>query len=344
MAHYLITGHTGFKGAWLTLLLKARGHEVSGLALTPLPGSLFDRAELEHDLVHDFRIDIGDRGSVLAATKKAQPDYVVHMAAQALVRQGYRDPRTTYETNVMGTLNVLDAVNQTDSVKAQLIVTTDKVYLDRGLKRAYRESDPLGGKDPYSASKAMADILSQEYLSRAGAKPGAIARAGNVVGAGDVSLDRLIPDLVRTVETGESLVLRYPGAIRPWQHVLDCLNGYLLALDHALIQNSLTVLNFGPPSGDFETVGRVVELAYSLIGRDPQLLVTPPPSTMPEANTLLLDSSRARRLLGWSESFGLETAISDAVALSSVESTKMVRHHLEAMIASIQTGEGPATR
>ena len=331
MAHYLITGHTGFKGAWLIFLLKSQGHEVSGLALDPLPGSIFDRANLTQDLTHDFRIDIRDRDHTVRAVKTAQPDYVIHMAAQALVREGYRNPRYTYETNVTGTLNVLEAIDKTDSVTAQLIVTTDKVYLDQGLDRPYVETDPLGGKDPYSASKAMADILAQEFLARDGAKPGAIARAGNVIGAGDVSHERLIPDLVRAIECGRPLELRYPEATRPWQHVLDCLGGYVAALKHASRNRHPVTYNFGPEIAGLEAVSSVAKLALDVAGATIDLEVNPGAS-MIEASFLVLDSSSARQTLGWSDHFDLPVAVADAVSLSSHGASEDVRQHIQATV------------
>ena len=338
MAHYLITGHTGFKGAWLVFLLKAQGHDVSGLALDPLPGSIFDLTNLENDLVHDFRVDIRDRDETVEAIGHAEPDYVIHMAAQALVREGYRNPRYTYETNVLGTLNVLEAVDQTDSVRAQLIVTTDKVYLDQGLNRPYVETDPLGGKDPYSASKAMADILAQEYMSRAGAKPGAVVRAGNVIGAGDVCVDRLIPDLLRSSQGGTPAVLRYPRAVRPWQHVLDCLLGYLHALDYVTLHKDFLCLNIGPDAADFATVASVVEVAESILGRKLTSSNREHEPDMGEAIALSLDSSLARKLFAWSETMSLRDAIADAVALSSTEPPQTVREHIKSKILEVGAG------
>jgi len=338
MAHYLITGHTGFKGAWLIFLLKAQGHDVSGLALDPIPGSIFERTKLESDLVHDFRVDIRNKADTVDAIAKAQPDYVIHMAAQALVREGYRNPRYTYETNVLGTLNILEAVDRTDSVLAQLIVTTDKVYLDQGLNRPYVETDPLGGKDPYSASKAMADILAQEYLSRAGAKPGAVVRAGNVIGAGDVSADRLIPDLLRSSRGGAPAVLRYPAAVRPWQHVLDCLLGYLHALDYVTSHKEFLRLNFGPDTANFATVGTVVEIAETILGRKLTSSDRESEPDMGEAIALLLDSSLARKLFTWSETIPLRDAISDAVSLGGTEPRRTVREHIKSKISEVGAG------
>ena len=334
MAHYLITGHTGFKGAWLIFLLKAQGHDVSGLALDPLPGSIFDRTNLESELIHDFRADIRNRDETVKAIQHAQPDYVIHMAAQALVREGYRNPRYTYETNVLGTLNLLEAVDQTDSVRAQLIVTTDKVYLDQGLNRPYVETDSLGGKDPYSASKAMADILSQEYLSRDGAKPGAIARAGNVIGAGDVSNERLIPDIVRAIEADEPLVLRYPEAIRPWQHVLDCLDGYLSLVTGVDKSGLRGEFNFGPQPGSFASVQDVVRHIQSKRRFEMQQDLPKGLGSMVEDTYLVLDSEKARNVLGWRERFGFKEAVDDASKALNALSASSIRSFINETIYS----------
>ena len=325
MAHYLITGHTGFKGAWLIFLLKTQGHDVSGLALDPLPGSIFERTNLESDLVHDFRFDIRNKEETVDAIRHARPDYVIHMAAQALVREGYQNPRYTYETNVLGTLNVLEAVDRTDSVRAQLIVTTDKVYLDRGLNRPYVETDPLGGKDPYSASKAMADILAQEYLSREGAKPGAIARAGNVIGAGDVSNGRLIPDIVRAIEADEPLVLRYPKAIRPWQHVLDCLWGYLTLLGAVQGSNERGAWNFGPGKQASLSVRQVAKISAEELGVALKIQGDTGAEFV-EDQYLVLDSNKAETVLGWKDRIeGVE-----AISMSLVPAGRVSRERLVA--------------
>jgi len=324
MAHYLITGHTGFKGAWLVFLLKAQGHDVSGLALDPLPGSIFDRTNPESELIHDFRADIRNRDDTVNAIRLAQPDFVIHMAAQALVREGYRNPRYTYETNVLGTLNVLEAIDRTDSVRAQLIVTTDKVYLDQGLNRPYVEADPLGGKDPYSASKAMADILSQEYLSREGAKPGAIARAGNVIGAGDVSNERLIPDIVRAMEADEPLVLRYPEAMRPWQHVLDCLWGYLTLLGAVHDSNRRGAWNFGPGEQASLSVRRVAEISAEAFGVALKIQGNSG-GQFAEDEYLALDSAKAEAALGWNNRIeGFEAISMSLVPLGDISRKKIV--------------------
>lgn len=317
MAHYLITGHTGFKGSWLTLLLRARGHEVSGLALEPPEESLFVKASIRDELVHDLRVDIREREATFAAVKRVSPDFVIHMAAQALVREGYRRPLETYDTNVNGTLNVLHAVDSAGSIKAQLIVTTDKVYEDRGLNRPYVESDPLGGQDPYSASKAMADILSQQWLSQEGVTPGAIARAGNVIGAGDFSQDRLIPDTKRAVHYGTSLEVRYPHAVRPWQHVLDCLNGYLTLItavgNQTSHQTSLGAWNFGPTAGTVYKVADVIAHAKKLVGPSfPEVVFAEP--DMREDTHLSLNSTEIFELTGWVDKLSFGQAVDWAFA------------------------------
>jgi CDP-glucose 4,6-dehydratase len=221
--HYLLTGHTGFKGTWLSLLLSSAGHEVSGISLNPVEGSLFSRVRPRDLLNADVRLDIRDAAAVHEQIARIAPDVVIHLAAQPLVRESYRDPRGTFDTNVWGTINVLEATRRTESVQATLIVTTDKVYRNDGRSTGYVESDPLGGHDPYSASKAMADLATQSWRASYPGTPIAIARAGNVIGGGDVSPDRLMPDLIAAFATGTPARIRNPRAIRPWQHVLDCL-------------------------------------------------------------------------------------------------------------------------
>ena len=335
MAHYLITGHTGFKGAWLIFLLKARGHEVSGLALDPLPGSLFERADLAQDLTHDFRVDIRDREKTHKAFQEVQPDYVIHMAAQALVREGYRNPLLTYETNVSGTLNVLQAIEESNSVRAQLMVTTDKVYLNQGLGRPYIETDPLGGKDPYSASKAMADILAQEWISRNGAKLGAVARAGNVIGVGDNSQERLIPDILRAETEGTTLQIRFPFAVRPWQHVLDCLNGYLRLVDHLVLEGSGGCWNFGPDDFRGSTVMDVINLATEL-GRSFDYETLPQRTEWNEEQTLLLDSFKSRARLDWEPKLTEKEAVTWALAQPIGSEKGEIRNLVEKQVSAFE--------
>lgn len=300
--HYLITGHTGFKGAWLVQVLVAAGHRVSGLALDPTTGALFDRARLHELLAHDLRVDIRDAAATASAVADVAPDVVIHLAAQALVRESYRDPRTTWETNVLGTYNVLDAVARAGSVRAQVIITTDKVYRNVNRAQGYHEDEPLGGVDPYSASKAAADLLIQSWIQSSGCSvPTAIARAGNVVGGGDVCAERLMVDLVAAFAAGEDVHLRYPHAVRPWQHVLDCLAGYLALVDSLLAgRHAGEAFNFGPGQESFVEVGDVAALVAKLWGTDAGVVIDPAPE-LHEAGLLALDASKARRELGWQD-------------------------------------------
>ena len=338
MAHFLITGHTGFKGSWLTLLLKSRGHEVSGLALDPAPGSLFDRANLTSELTHDFRVDVRDRDSVLTSFRTAQPDAMIHMAAQALVREGYRNPIGTYETNVNGTLHVLQASDGTDSVTSQLIVTTDKVYRDDSLGRPYVESDPLGGNDPYSASKAMADILAQEMLTNERTKPGVIARAGNVIGAGDESRERLIPDIKRAVSSGAPLIVRYKEAVRPWQHVLDCVAGYVLLLSAVEKKGVKGAWNFGPGAEGFGTVGDVIAIAMERFDFGVTLAPESELVGLSEASYLALDSSKSRESLGWKNQLNLADSTNLALGAAGDLSRGTLREIIADQIEKFELG------
>lgn len=306
--HFLITGHTGFKGSWLSLLLKERGHVVSGLALKAEPSSLFESANISNLLETDYLCDIRDYPKMESYFKRVNPDVVIHLAAQALVRQSYKDPVDTFETNAMGTINVLKASQKVENLKAQLIITTDKVYKNVNKSTGYIESDSLGGHDPYSASKAMADIATQSWLASFTNAPTAIVRAGNVIGGGDISADRLIPDLINAFKLGVQPQLRYPNAVRPWQHVLDCLNGYLLLANSLLQGSGEGIWNFGPDKSQIRTVAEVVSIASSFLGvsnnwekdsnENPQ-----------EAGLLLLNSDKARTQLNWSERLGFEESI-----------------------------------
>ena len=296
--HYLITGHTGFKGAWLSLWLNSLGHEVSGISLDPIPNSLFDRANVSESIQNDFRIDIRKSDEVKSALLQAKPDVVFHMAAQPLVRESYADPRYTFETNVMGTLSLLEAVSSVDSVKAHVVVTTDKVYRNINQVAGYVEDDALGGHDPYSSSKAMADLLTQSWISSFPGAPTTIVRAGNVIGGGDVSKDRLMPDLISAYMNNKVPTLRYPNAVRPWQHVLDCLNGYLMVSKSLLSGNEHRMMNIGPDQESFVTVAKVAELVASQLSVEPNWNVSE--SSEPhEAGLLSLDASLAKSALGW---------------------------------------------
>jgi CDP-glucose 4,6-dehydratase len=307
----LVTGHTGFKGSWLSLWLRSLGAEVTGLALDPpSQPSHWDLLALP---IKDHRIDIRDEAAVRRVFAAERPEIVFHLAAQPLVRRSYREPVTTWATNVMGTVHVLEAARQTPDVRAVVVVTTDKCYENREWPWAYRERDRLGGRDPYSASKAGAELVTASYrlafLQRSSAPLLATARGGNVIGGGDWSEDRLIPDLVRSVVACEPLVIRSPRATRPWQHVLDCLSGYLLLGQRLLAGDTscADAWNFGPDGEGNRTVERVLQ---DLARRWPQLqwqaAATPQPH---EAGRLQLDSAKAKTQLGWRPVWDLDEAI-----------------------------------
>ncbi|MDA9863366.1 CDP-glucose 4,6-dehydratase [bacterium] len=307
--HFLVTGHTGFKGAWLVHLLDRLGHEVSGLALDPVRGSLFEAAHVGELMRVDGRVDIRDPGMTAQFMEDCSPDVVIHMAAQPLVRASYMDPRGTFETNVDGTLSVLEALAATTSVRAAVVVTTDKVYRNVGKVEGYVEADPLGGHDPYSASKAMADILTASWSASFPGCSIGIARAGNVIGGCDVSDDRLFPDLVRAFESGRPAQLRAPESVRPWQHVLDCLDGYLHLVAHLLEHHSSgEAWNFAPDPDSFRSVGELATLAASKWGETASWAETSNNGPH-EAAILTLDASKARDQLGWRDLLSFEEAV-----------------------------------
>ena len=279
-------------------MLVERGDEVCGLALDPEPRGLFETAGVADLLESDVRGDIRDPDVVHRAVEDSHPDVVVHMAAQPLVRDSYARPRWTMETNVMGTFNVLEAVSAVGSVRAQVMVTTDKVYLNVGQELGYVESDSLGAGDPYSTSTAMADLLVQSWTSSLDGPPTAVARAGNVLGGGDVSTDRLMPDLLTAFASGQPAELRYPDAVRPWQHVLDCLNGYLHLVDALLDGAGRGEWNFGPDPDSFRTVRELAINAAQDWG-DGASWTESTGEHLHEAQLLALDAAKAERELGW---------------------------------------------
>lgn len=313
-----LTGHTGFKGGWLALWLASKGAVVRGYSHDPYTTpNLFDEARIG-SLIEDVRGDIRDGAKLDRALTDFAPEVVFHLAAQPLVRYSYQDPIGTFETNVIGTARVLDAVRRTPSVRAVVSVTTDKCYENKEWLWGYRESDPLGGYDPYSSSKACAEIVSaafrQSYfptakLSEHGCGV-ATARAGNVIGGGDWSTDRLIPDLVRGFVEGKPALIRRPNAIRPWQHVLEPLHGYLLLAEQLLSGDAryATAFNFGPSDDDAQPVGWIVEKMVGFWGDGARWVLDPEPGVH-EAGYLKLDASRARAELGWQPRLRLETAL-----------------------------------
>lgn len=308
----LLTGHTGFKGSWLTLWLTELGADVAGYALAPnTRPALFDALGLEHSIVSELG-NLADRVALEASLHKAQPSVVIHMAAQPLVRAGYADPVGTHATNVMGTAHLLEAVRQTTSVRVAVIVTTDKVYHNDEQPHAYREDDRLGGHDPYSASKAAAEIVTASYRDAFLAQRGvriATARAGNVIGGGDWSADRLIPDAVRAWRSAAELHVRRPDATRPWQHVLEPLAGYL-RLAETLWENpgAASAFNFGPRADEVADVRTVVELARASYGAG-RVTFDVEPEGAHEAGQLALDPEKARRELGIVPRWSLATTV-----------------------------------
>ncbi|RFC65686.1 MULTISPECIES: CDP-glucose 4,6-dehydratase [Mesorhizobium] len=308
----LVTGHTGFKGSWLALWLKSIGAEVHGIALAPdtVP-NMFGLVGLEKLLAHNV-IDIRDRASLIARVRQIDPEIVFHLAAQPLVRKSFDLPLETFDTNVMGTAHVLEACRQTRSTKAIVCVTTDKVYENTEGLRPYKEEDRLGGTDPYSSSKAAAELVAATYRKCFLAdRPLATARGGNVIGGGDWSEDRLIPDIVRAIHDRRPLVVRNPNASRPWQHVLNLCHAYLV-LANALLTNEKTVQrawNFGPADQSSIPVHEVLKI-FGQSWMLPEIQVVPAHGK-PETQILSLDSSLAHDALGWSPAWSLEESIAN---------------------------------
>jgi CDP-glucose 4,6-dehydratase len=308
----LITGHTGFKGAWLAEWLVAQGATVAGLALPPEGPSLYEDLDLA-GCIRSVMGDILDAEATRATIAGFAPDLVFHLAAQSLVRPSYADPAHTFAVNVMGTVNVIEAARSAPSVRAVVCVTSDKCYENPETGRAFVESDPLGGRDPYSASKAAAEIVAGSYQRAALPLDGrlrlATVRAGNVIGGGDRATDRLIPDLARAFAAGQAPVLRNPHSVRPWQHVLEPLRGYL-SLGRSLLDGKDVegAWNFGPGQESEATVGDVVRLFAEAWGPGaPKPVVQA--SALSEAGILRLDSSKAAAGLGWRPALTLAEAI-----------------------------------
>jgi CDP-glucose 4,6-dehydratase len=307
----LVTGHTGFKGSWLTLWLSELGAEITGISLPP-------ETEPNHWSLlglscNDMRLDIRAIQPLLDAIDASQPEIVFHLAAQPLVRRSYRDPLETWSTNVLGTANILEACRQTPSVRAIVVVTTDKCYENREWVWGYRETDALGGHDPYSGSKAAAELVATSYrksfFNNDKGPMLATARAGNVIGGGDWSEDRLIPDFVRAVSSNTSLEIRSPNATRPWQHVLESLSGYLLLGQKLLEQGNRFAepWNFGPDPEGNRTVSEVLD-QFRQSWNNAQWHAAPQ-NHLHEANLLYLDSTKAQKNLGWHPVWDFETTL-----------------------------------
>ena len=326
----LITGHTGFKGSWLTLWLHELGAEITGIAL-PSNGQLnhFDLLKLPID---DRRYDIRNIENIKQVFKEKSPEVVFHLAAQPLVRRSYKDPLETWSTNVMGTANILEVCRQNESVNAIVVVTTDKCYQNQEITRGYHELDLLGGHDPYSSSKAGAELVAASYRDafyNSKSRPLlATARAGNVIGGGDWSEDRLIPDIIRAIELNHTLKIRSPSSTRPWQHVLESLNGYLL-LGQKLLSGDKTFAeawNFGPDPDGNRSVAEVLSKLQST-WKELQWKITDEPQPH-ETKLLHLDNTKAKSKLGWNPVWNIDEALLQTASWYSawMGSRKVISH------------------
>jgi CDP-glucose 4,6-dehydratase len=312
----LVTGHTGFKGSWLTLWLQALGARVTGLAQgVPTAPSLYELTRVREGMAGEFAADIRDFAAVRDAVAAARPEVIVHMAAQPFVRRSFREPRETYETNVMGAVNVLEAVRLAGGVPVTIVVTSDKCYDNGDRREAFVESDPMGGHDPYSNSKGCAELVVDAYRRSFFSADGddstrvASGRAGNVIGGGDWGEDRLIPDIMRAALSGSEIAIRSPEAIRPWQHVLNPIGGYLRLAEALWSEPGYAGgWNFGPGAEDVRSVRWIVERLTELWGEPLRWELDAGPHPR-EAGFLALDSTQARERLGWAPAWGVEDAL-----------------------------------
>lgn len=313
-----VTGHTGFKGTWLTFLLKELGANVRGFALSPVTTpSHFNLLNLDSSVDHTVG-DVRDLSELSKAIQEFQPEYVFHLAAQALVKESYNDPVSTFDTNVMGSVNLLEAVRKCDSVRSLVYITSDKCYENVEWIWGYRENDQLGGHDPYSASKGAAEIIFSAYLrSFFLSRPdfgAATTRAGNVIGGGDWAADRIIPDCIRAMKENIPIKLRNPNATRPWQHVLEPITGYLALGAHLYVEPKIFSgsWNFGPSASQIRTVEEVAQEIINHIGRG-SIEIESNQERPHEANLLQLNCDKAKQLLGWFPRWDVEKTI-DATA------------------------------
>ncbi len=315
-----LTGHTGFKGSWLSLWLRQLGASVTGYALEPpTQPNLFTVAKVGESLSHNIA-DVRDLSAVTKAMQKCEPEIVFHMAAQPIVRDSYLLPVETYATNVMGTVHVLEAVRQTGGVRAVVSVTSDKCYENRETIWPYRETDAMGGHDPYSSSKGCAELVTSAYgrsfFTPKMAKGSlASARAGNVIGGGDWAKDRLMADLMRGLMAGEDVIIRRPRAVRPWQHVLEPLSGYLAVAEHLFSNGPMAwdAWNFGPEADSNQTVETLARLTGRLWHRPDSIKIREDADAPHEAGLLTLDSTKARIQLGWHSRWSFEECIARTV-------------------------------
>jgi CDP-glucose 4,6-dehydratase len=312
-----LTGHTGFKGGWIVLWLSKMGAKVHGYSLDPTTTpNFFTETKLRERLTSSTIADIQDFSSLKSAMSFAKPSVIIHMAAQPLVRESYKEPVKTFKTNIIGTVNLLEAARKIDTVEAIVNITTDKCYENKEQLKPYLEDDKLGGYDPYSSSKACAELVSSAYrnsfLKKIGIKI-ATARAGNVIGGGDWASDRLIPDFLRAIDDDKKLFIRSPNAVRPWQHVLEPISGYL-TLAEKLVTNSnnfAEAWNFGPQENDSKSVSWVVDYLSQKI---PNIKWDTDKTTQPhETMLLLLDNSKAQSRLNWKPQWSIKTAIDKTI-------------------------------
>jgi CDP-glucose 4,6-dehydratase len=302
-----ITGHTGFKGSWLSFILKLHGAKVAGYSLKPdIQPALFEILNLNKTLDKSWFADIRDLNTLQEKMNEFQPEVVFHLAAQPLVTLSYQDPVNNFSTNLMGTVNVFESIRQLESVKRVINVTTDKVYENLEQGEAFKENHPLGGHDPYSASKACSEIITTSYRKSFLKDKGVIvssARAGNVIGGGDWAVDRLVPDLIRSFASGRYPIIRNPNSIRPWQHVLEPLGGYILLAQKGIDE----AFNFGP---SLEDCLPVQELVKKLMGYwNSEMKIKIEEAKFHEANLLKLDNSKAKSILNWAPKLSVEQAI-----------------------------------
>jgi CDP-glucose 4,6-dehydratase len=303
----LVTGHTGFKGTWLIYLLRELGHDVFGISLDPLNESMFNITGAKNFLSEDIRLDIRNK-SLEAEIKRINPEVIFHLAAQPIVLDSLVNPRKTIDINVMGTLNILEVSRNLAELQALLIVTTDKVYKNQDTGETFKEQDPLGGDDPYSASKSMSDLLTQSYVKSYNLIPTSILRAGNVIGGGDFSENRIIPDLYRAIHKNEKIKIRNPEAIRPWEHVLDCLYGYVLAMSKLLDDKVNTIYNFGPDADSYRTVRELVTKFNQISGGKIMNEEISQQKSV-EKKELRLDAGKSHLELGWKPLLNFEESL-----------------------------------
>jgi CDP-glucose 4,6-dehydratase len=311
-----LTGHTGFKGSWFTIFLNLLGAKVAGYSLKPTVNpNLYDLAKLDKEIHKTTFGDIRDYSKLKNSIKTFSPDFVVHMAAQSLVRESYVNPKYTYEVNTLGTVNILNILNELKFIKSALIITTDKVYLNNNKKSHYEENDLLGGFDPYSNSKSCAELVVNSYNQSFFEEKNifvATARAGNVIGGGDFSKDRILPDYIRSLLKKKRLILRSPNSIRPWQHVIDPLYGYLLLLMKLYKKETITnnSFNFGPKKTNNKSVNDVINLINKDFKNSVRVIKKIKSSkNYHESKILMLNSDKSKKILNWQTKYNLEQSI-----------------------------------